>query len=380
MQALSFLLRMGEIGLGCPVEIEFALKLRRSPSAKHELHVLQVRPQSEVAEPTASALRFRCLPSKRCAAVASARALGHGSFDDITDIVYVSPERMDMQKTKEIAIEISMLNRQLASAGRRYLLMAPGRWGTADAARGIPVSWMDIDNAGFIVESAVPGSSVPLSQGSHFFQNIISFGIGYATTDPSGEGGEVADYSYWDSLPAVAESVPTRHARHVRMDRPLEIVVDGLSRQGVVMKPGHPFELHVGQVFATLLPSVLRTRSLTALSTPPPPPLFYASLCPFRSSLSARLSLPWSSPHPSLIPFHPPAMRPVPCYARLLHPIRAPLPSFHDLPSCTGGFVHCTARIPRQLLQLGKSSPSALPRSLSDCSDRVLPSSLLLLA
>ena len=302
MQALSFLLRMGEIGLGCPVEIEFALKLRRSPSAKHELHVLQVRPQSEVAEPTASALRFRCLPSKRCAAVASARALGHGSFDDITDIVYVSPERMDMQKTKEIAIEISMLNRQLASAGRRYLLMAPGRWGTADAARGIPVSWMDIDNAGFIVESAVPGSSVPLSQGSHFFQNIISFGIGYATTDPSGEGGEVADYSYWDSLPAVAESVPTRHARHVRMDRPLEIVVDGLSRQGVVMKPGHPFELHVGQVFATLLPSVLRARSLTALSTPPPPPYSTHPSAP-SARLSPRVSLcPGPAPTPPSFP------------------------------------------------------------------------------
>ena len=225
---------------------------------------------------------------------------------------------MDMQKTKEIAIEISMLNRQLASAGRRYLLMAPGRWGTADAARGIPVSWMDIDNAGFIVESAVPGSSVPLSQGSHFFQNIISFGIGYATTDPSGEGGEVADYSYWDSLPAVAESVPTRHARHVRMDQPLEIVVDGLSRQGVVMKPGHPFELHVGQVFATLLPSVLRTRSLTALSTPPllilriPLPLPRVSL---RASLSALVqppplphSLPPSchAPRPLLCPASPP--------------------------------------------------------------------------
>ena len=248
LHALSFLLRMGAIGLGCPVEIEFALKLRRSPTAKNELHVLQVRPQSEVAEPASSSLRFRYLPSDKYAAVTSTRALGHGSFDDITDIIYVSPERMDMQKTKDIAAEISMLNLQLASAGRRYLLMAPGRWGTADTARGIPVSWMDIDNAGFIVETAVPGSSVPLSQGSHFFQNIISFGIGYATADPSGEGGEVADYAYWDSLPAAAEGAPMRHARHVRLEQPLQIIVDGVSRRGVVMKPGHQFELYVGQV------------------------------------------------------------------------------------------------------------------------------------
>ena len=87
LHALSFLLRMGAIGLGCPVEIEFALKLRRSPTAKHELHVLQVRPQSEVAEPASSSLRFRYLPSDKYAAVTSTRALGHGSFDDITDII-----------------------------------------------------------------------------------------------------------------------------------------------------------------------------------------------------------------------------------------------------------------------------------------------------
>ena len=126
--------------------------------------------------------------------------------------------------------------------------MAPGRWGSADDTKGIPVAWSDISSSGFIVETEVPAAAeVPLSQGSHFFQNIISFGLGYASV--RGES-EVADYSYWDSLPTSSASNGNKYARHVTLDEPLEIVVDGLSRRGVVMKPGNPFDVYVGQVDA----------------------------------------------------------------------------------------------------------------------------------
>jgi len=166
-------------------------------------------------------------------------------------VVYVSPDRFDKDATREMASEISSFNSQIEGDGAKYLLMAPGRWGSADSTRGIPVSWQDIRGSSFIVETSVPGEEqVPLSQGSHFFQNLISFGLGYANVDDSsssGGGAEVADYAYWDSLPAIGEG---KFVRHVRLDAPLEIVVDGVSRHGVVMKPGKPFDVYVAQVDA----------------------------------------------------------------------------------------------------------------------------------
>jgi len=242
-KALSFLLRLGATGLGCPVEIEFALQARKRHGERHRLHLLQIRPQAQFV--TRASDRFEFLPSADYAAVASRRALGHGRFENITDVVYVSPERFASGQTATIAREIGELNASLKTAGRRYLLMAPGRWGSADAATGIPVHWQDIDASAFIVETVLD-KHVPVSQGSHFFQNIIAFGLGYMTVDP-GVGAEVAEYAFWDSLP---EAAATEHVRHVRLDAPLEIVVDSQSRHGVVMKPGKPFDIYVGQVDA----------------------------------------------------------------------------------------------------------------------------------
>lgn len=244
--ALSFLLRLGSSGLGCPVEIEFALKLRQDSKSQHELHVLQLRPQAGLGTSSA-ATRFRYLPTKQYASVTSKHALGHGRFEEISDVVYVPPGLFDPARTSEIAAQINQVNTLLRAEGRKCLLMAPGRWGSADKSQGIPVSWSDIDSSAFIVETQVPGAQhVPLSQGSHFFQNLLSFGLGYATVDPA--RGELADYEYWDSLPKEASS--TELVKHVRLDAPLEIVVDGMSRRGVVMKQGKPFEVYVGQVDA----------------------------------------------------------------------------------------------------------------------------------
>ena len=249
-KALSFLLRLGAAGLGCPVEIEFALKARTSADERHQLHLLQIRPQAKYSDALASG-RFSYLPSAEYAAVASSRALGHGRFDGIRDVVYVSPERFDRARTAEIASEISALNAAMQAEGRKYMLMAPGRWGSKDAATGIPVKWRDIDSSAVIVETTLD-SHVPVSQGSHFFQNIISFGLGYMTVDPSQPNqSELADYAYWDALPHhAAGGAPGKYVRHVRLPEPLEIVVDGQTRHGVVMKPGKAFEVYVSQVDA----------------------------------------------------------------------------------------------------------------------------------
>lgn len=219
-------------------------------------------------------------------------------------MVFVPPGRFSPENTTAIAAEISAINAQLRAEGRKCLLIAPGRWGSADTARGIPVGWADIDASTFIVETTVPGSAkarppcvasspqarrphppaarpqVPLLQGSHFFQNLLSFGHGYATVEEGSD--EYADYDYWERLPAEAGS--GEFARHVRLPEPLEarspralptlpdtqwwgraldargvplhsrsyeqVVVDGMSRRGVVMKPGKPFEVYIAQVDA----------------------------------------------------------------------------------------------------------------------------------
>jgi len=244
--ALAFLLRLGRAGLGCPVEIEFALQARKAATDRHQLHVLQIRPQAHFREGHAD--RFAFLPSSDYAAIASTRALGHGRFNGISDVVYVSPDRFDASATAGIAAEIGAINAKLRAEGRKYLLMAPGRWGSNDTSRGIPVTWPDIDSAAVIVETVLD-KHVPISQGSHFFQNIISFGLGYMTVDPessSGKSAETADYSFWDSQADVGHG--TQYVRHVQTESPLEIVVDGQSRHGVVMRPGRSFDVFVAQV------------------------------------------------------------------------------------------------------------------------------------
>ena len=125
--------------------------------------------------------------------------------------------------------------------------MAPGRWGSKDETRGIPVAWPDIDNSAVIVETVLD-KHVPISQGSHFFQNIISFGLGYMTVDPESRAAtaETADYAFWDSQPDVSHG--TKYVRHVQTEQPLEIVVDGQSRHGVVMRPGKSFGVYVEQI------------------------------------------------------------------------------------------------------------------------------------
>ena len=154
-----------------------------------------------------------------------------------------------------MAREISSINSRLSQQGRRYLLMAPGRWGSADPSTGIPVQWDDITSSAFLVETTLD-EQVPPSQGSHFFQNIISFGLGYMSVGHSAPSAsafgekEVADYRFWDEQPATEHG--TSFVRHVSLEKPLEIVVDGQSRHGVVMKPGKPFNVYVGQVDAFL--------------------------------------------------------------------------------------------------------------------------------
>ncbi|KAG8458317.1 hypothetical protein KFE25_005164 [Diacronema lutheri] len=254
-QALSFWLQLGSAALACPVELEFALNLRKNASENHELVMLQIRPMPQLIPDSKStkALRFSYLPSTQHAAVTSKHALGHGRFNGITDVVYVPPGAFSTDASAQIAREIGTVNAALRKAGKKYLLIGPGRWGTADPARGIPVSWSQIDSAQFIVESSIPSAAVavPPSQGAHFFQNIMSFGLGYMTVDTragDGESAEAVDFEWLEQQPQCnVDGMALTHVRHVRLATELEVVCDGLSRRGVVMKPGKPFDVYVAQ-------------------------------------------------------------------------------------------------------------------------------------
>ena len=210
--------------LGCPVEIEFAITFD-----PHHFGFLQVRPMvvpSSIVELSSSDL------AQDNVLLASEAALGNGSAQDITDIVYVIPERFDLKDTRQIAKELEQYNQRLMAEKRPYVLMVFGRLGTLDPWLGIPVTWGQICGAKVIVEATQYNVRVELSQGSHYFHNIINLGVMYfsmPTYSPY-----YIDWGWIEKQPAVHES---EFVRHVRLPAPLSIKVDGRSSRGVITTP-----------------------------------------------------------------------------------------------------------------------------------------------
>ncbi|MFI5143392.1 MAG: PEP/pyruvate-binding domain-containing protein [Thermoanaerobaculales bacterium] len=227
---LRHLLALGNQAMSCPVEIEFAVNLG-SEGTPPEFAVLQIRPL--VVEVGAEDLDELLRTVEPAALLCSSeQALGQGRVQDIRDVVYVKPGGFDRAQTVAVAAEVEAINRTLAEEGRPYLLIGPGRWGTADRWLGIPVEWHQIAGARVILETELDDVPVTPSEGTHFFQNITSFGIGYLTVHrKSGRG--FVDFGWLAEQPARAE---TRYLRHVRLERPLDIRVDGRSSRGVILK------------------------------------------------------------------------------------------------------------------------------------------------
>jgi hypothetical protein len=230
-EGLSFLLEVGSAGLSCPVEIEFAVNVRENRDPPLEIGFLQIRPMVIDSGNENVDLDNLAVEDTVCV---SSRALGHGVFEDIRDVVYVREDTFNRAVTRDIAEEIGGINAQLKDEERRYVLIGPGRWGSADWRLGIPVLWGQISNVGCIVESDLKDLRVSPSQGSHFFQNMTSFGIGYFTVH-SNDPGCSLNMKWLDSCPAVME---TEYVRLVRFEKPLDIAVDSRSGLGVVMKEG----------------------------------------------------------------------------------------------------------------------------------------------
>lgn len=226
-EILSDLLAMGEQEMRTPVEIEFAVNMDVPYGEDRIFNFLQIRPI--VNSQNGCSLDWDSVDTSK-ALIYAESALGLGAIEGVSDIIYVRREAFDKAQTRQIASEISKLNTGLRAEQRLYVLVGPGRWGSSDPWLGIPVRWTDISEARVIVECGLEDFRVEPSQGTHFFQNLISFGAGYLTLNPfMGDG--YFDQARLDAMPAVFEN---EYLRHVRFPEPLYIYIDGRKNKGMV--------------------------------------------------------------------------------------------------------------------------------------------------
>jgi hypothetical protein len=230
-QILDYVLRLGQAEMGRPVEIELAVNLEKKADKTVEgvFYLLQIRPivdSKEMMEEDLSRIR------ETDTLLYSKQALGHGITTDVQDIVYVKTGSFNAARNPEIMAEIDRINRQLVKENRTYVLIGPGRWGSSDPWLGIPVRWPQISNARVIVELGLENYRIEPSQGTHFFHNLTSFGVGYFTINPYLSDGYF-DEAFLNAQPAVEE---TDYLRHVRFEQPVSIKIDGKKSLGVVMK------------------------------------------------------------------------------------------------------------------------------------------------
>ena len=228
-EILQMSMKYGAESMRRPVEIEFACNVNDDRTG--EFYLLQIRPIVDSKQVLDEDLGS--IPDEKCL-LRSHNSLGHGISEDVVDVVYVkADEDFSAVNNPAIADEIERINRKFIDEGKNYVLIGPGRWGSSDYWLGIPVKWPHISAARVIVEAALKNYHVDPSQGTHFFQNLTSFGVGYFTVNAySGDG--IYQQSLLNSMPSIEE---TEYVRHVRFDRPLKIMMDGMSQEGVVLLP-----------------------------------------------------------------------------------------------------------------------------------------------
>ena len=223
---LSDVLELSQEGMGCPVEIEFSTRLCREDGCRPEFAFLQLRPMTARAELAGVEIDEN---DRRRAFCYSTQALGNSIREDLRDILFVKPDAFDPGRTLEIARDIGRFNAELRKQRLEYLLIGPGRWGSADRWLGIPVEWSDISSVGAVVETTSPRLKAEPSQGSHFFHNVTTLGIAYFTV--TDQEPDLIDWAWLQSLPIQSES---KYAIHARLDNPYTIKVDGRKSIGVI--------------------------------------------------------------------------------------------------------------------------------------------------
>lgn len=228
-EILEKILTIGEHEMGKPIEIEFAVNLNTTTN-QHQFYLLQIRPivdnQEMLHENLDAVAQDELL-------ISTHHALGHGINTEIQDIVYVKTEQFNPANNQLAASDVASINEWMQTHDKHYILIGPGRWGSSDTWLGIPVKWAHISMAKVIVECGLENYRIDPSQGTHFFQNLTSFGVGYFTINPYINDGYI-DYTFLNQLPAIHE---TEHLRHVRLKQPMTIKIDGKKNRGVILKP-----------------------------------------------------------------------------------------------------------------------------------------------
>ena len=226
-EIINFLMKLGEKALGCPVEIEFAVNLENNQN--DEFSLLQIKPMLIGKKGTnVSISKYK---NDNLLFSYSSQVLGNGEIDGIKYIMYVDPLKFKREATQEISTEIKSLNKKLG-VKKPYLLMGPGRWGTADPWLGIPINWDNITNAKVIIEVGLDELNPDPSFGSHFFQNLTSLRIGYFTISKKFH----KKYIDWDWLKTLKTYKQTNYVKVVKLNNPLYIKLDGIKGEGVILK------------------------------------------------------------------------------------------------------------------------------------------------
>ncbi len=228
-ELMQMSMKYGAESMRRPVEIEFACNINNDRTG--EFYLLQMRPivdsKQVLDEDLASIDDSACL-------LRSHNSLGHGISEDVVDVVYIkTDDNFTAANNPRIADEVERINRKFVAEVKNYVLVGPGRWGSSDYWLGIPVKWPHISAARVIVEAGLANYRVDPSQGTHFFQNLTSFGVGYFTVNTYKNDG-IYQKELLDAMPAVEE---TQYVRHVRFDRPLRIMMDGMKQEGIILLP-----------------------------------------------------------------------------------------------------------------------------------------------
>lgn len=230
-EILQDLLRIGQREMRNPIEIEFAVKLDVQSGQAKEFSFLQIRPIIESFEATSELPKNIVLKDT---IIYSEAALGNGKYENINDFVYVKPETFNSANTRQIAASIELINKKFVALDKQYILVGPGRWGSSDPWLGIPVIWPQISAAKIIVEAGLNNFRIDPSQGTHFFQNLTSFKVGYLTINPFINEGFL-DIDYLNGQEAIYEDT---YLRHIRFKEPLSVVIEGKSNKAAIFKEG----------------------------------------------------------------------------------------------------------------------------------------------
>ncbi|MBE6339647.1 MAG: pyruvate, phosphate dikinase [Bacteroidales bacterium] len=226
-KVLSMLLTITKEAMGSPVELEWAVDLNPAENGLPSFYLLQMKPI--ITELQNSSVEIGEVDREK-AILYTTQSLGNGDVKNITDIIYADPTLFNKMETEEMAQEIDYLNSKMANSDSNYILIGPGRWGTRDKFIGIPVQWSQISKAKLIVEISLPGFPLDSSLGSHFFHNVTSMNIGYASVQES----SVSDFVNWDNITKMQLIEQTKHFRHVRCKAPLVLKMNGKERRAMV--------------------------------------------------------------------------------------------------------------------------------------------------